>query len=439
MKRTLLCSAIFLASHTHAGSAGVNLGSSLTTGPSSNSYSLSAASNNPAMASLVVDKDESLRMSYFPNLGVALEIGEVDNFIDDLEELTDILDDPNSTSEPVSDVLDRFNGVLVEMGESGYLKNSVALNAPFFPLFIDSDFLGGALGLSISAEAIAGISILDDPLSYNNVANTFETSSAIYLKAGVEKTAGITYSRELPINNWLDMDLGGKLYAGVKVKAMNLELSKQVLALENLESDDISDIIKDEYDNNQVSSTELGLDLGLVWDAGDYRIGMTAENINSPEFKYGEIGNNCSNPDLSPASQTNCNVAAYFAYTKGEIKANETHTKDAYFRGDILYKLTERWQVSSAMDFAEYNDVIGFENQWLHVATSYDADSWIIPSVRLGYHSNLAGTKTSSASMGFTLFNLVALDFEYGLESIEVDGSEAPRRAGFSLSIEESF
>jgi len=437
MKRTLLFGSILLASNAFANSGAVNQGSSMTTGPSSNSYSVAAGFNNPAMTSLLISKDENFRTSYFPSFGFNLELGEVDNFIEELEELTDILDDPNSTELTTQEVLDRFNSLLIEFGENGYLKNSISLTAPLFPLLMQADFLDGAIGVSIAANATAGISVLDDPLQFDNQNDTFNSATAIYLKAGVEKSVSLTYSRGVPLNAWFNDK--GNLYAGVKFKVMNVELSKQVIPLESLESDDLADIIKDEYDQNQVSSTEFGIDLGLVWDAGDYRLGLTLENLNSPEFEYGAVGIGCSGIEEGSSSRSACESAAYFSQVKGDIKARETHVKDAMFRGDILYKLTDRWQITSSLDFAEYNDVIGFENQWLHVATSYDADSWWIPSTRVGYHSNLVGTKTSSASFGMTLFNTLALDVEYGLDTVEIDGTTAPRRVGFALSIEESF
>jgi len=439
MKRTLLFGTIFLASQSYASNGGVNLGSSMTTGPSSNPYSMAAASNNPALNALIVDKDENFRTSYFPNFGVNVELGDVDDFIEEVEDLTDIIDDPSLApiGESTQQTLDRFNLVLKDLGESGYLKNSAAINVPLFPLYFQADAIGGTIGFSLHAELIAGISILDEELQYNNQNSSFTTATSIYLKAGVEKTFAVSYGRDVPINDWFNEQ--GTLYAGVKLKAMNMELSKQVIPLESLDSDDIGDIIKDEYDNNQVTSTELGVDIGVAWVADNYSLGLTLENANSPEFEYGAVGVACSSIEENTPRRTNCEAAAYFSQVKGEIDPTETYTKDAMLRADILFKFSERWQLTSAIDLAEYNDVIGFENQWLHVATTYDADSWILPSVRLGYHSNLAGTETSSASLGFTLFNSLALDFEYGLESIDVDGTKAPRRAGFSLSMEESF
>jgi hypothetical protein len=437
MKRTLLFGSILLASQAYAGSGAVNTGSSMTTGPSSNSYSVSAGFNNPAMTSLMIHEDESLRTSFFPSIGFNVELGDVDNFVEEIEELTDILDDPSSSDLSTQEVLDRFNALLVDFGDNGYLKSSISLTAPFFPLLMKSELLGGAIGLSIEASATGGFGVLDDVLEYNNQNGSFNTATSLYIKSGVETTASLSYSRAVPLNDWFNAK--GNLYGGIKLKVMNVELSKQITPLENLDSDDIDGIIQDEYDQNQVSSTDFGIDLGIVWDAGDYRLGLTLENLNSPEFEYGAVGIGCSEIPENTPSRSSCEAAAYFSQVKGDIKARETHVKDAMLRGDVLYKLTERWQVTSALDFSEYNDVIGFENQWLHLATSYDADSWWIPSTRVGYHSNLVGTKTSSASFGLTLFNTVALDFEYGLDSVEIDGTSAPRRVGLALSVEESF
>ena len=63
---------------------GVNPGASLTTGVVPSQYSLAAAARNPAMAPLIVPEDERWRISYLPSISASLEIGDVQNFSDDV-------------------------------------------------------------------------------------------------------------------------------------------------------------------------------------------------------------------------------------------------------------------------------------------------------------------------------------------------------------------
>jgi len=433
MKKLLLVTSILMACNTYADSSTVNTGSAMTLGPSSSSFSLASAAFNPAMNALVIADGEQMRMSYFPTFGFNVEVGALDNFSDDLEELADIIDDPSITNDEPSDILDRFNTVLKRAGDDGYVKFNGGVNAPMLPLYFYSETLQGTIGFDYSVNVQAGLSLLDAELSYNNQNNSFATASALYLKSGLEQTFAISYGKDVYSNRY------GKLYAGGKIKYIHMELSKQVLPLIELAGEELDDLIEDEYDKNQLSSSDYGIDFGLVWDADYYRIGLTAENINSPEFEYGEIGVNCGDIAENTSSRSNCESAKYFTQTTGEISTREVHKKHALMRADALVKISEHWQFSTAIDLAKYDDIVGDDNQWLHTAFAYHADSYILPSVRIGYHKNLAGSKVSSITAGVSLFSIVSLDFEYGLESVEIDDSSAPRRAGFSLSIQEQF
>ncbi len=76
----------------------------------------------------------------------------------------------------------------------------------------------------------------------------------------------------------------------------NLSLSKQVIGLLNIdEGEELGDVISDDYDGNQVSSTAMGIDLGLIWEADNYHLGFTWRNINEPEFDFGTLGEDCNN------------------------------------------------------------------------------------------------------------------------------------------------
>ena len=438
MRKTLFWGLFVSANIAHAGSAGVNPGSSMTLGPLSSHYSIHAGLNNPAMPSLMLPEEENWRYNYFPTIALNYEIGDVDNFADDLDELIDIIDDPNSTDDSAEEVLDRFNDVLRRTGEDGYGKITASLDFPLLPFVHKSDWFDGSFAIGLNVTAQAGLRVLDDELSFNDQNGTFSTASSLYTKGGVETTLSFSYSQEVMTNSAFTSE-ENKLYAGIKLKLINLELSKQVTPLEVLDNEDVSDYLRDEYDNNANTQLNLGIDLGLVWDTPFYRAGLTIENINSPEFDYGTVGENCARIAENTDSRTSCEAAAFFIQVKGDISANETHTKHAYVRADGLLKITERWLAGVALDLAEYEDIVGFDNQWLNLSTSYDPRNKWIPSLRLGYQQNMADKGTSSALVGFTFLRGLTLDFEWGLDSVEVDDSSAPRRVGFSIGYSEQF
>ncbi|MBV1882230.1 MAG: conjugal transfer protein TraF [Pseudomonadales bacterium] len=434
----LLLLTVVFSGGVSAGSSGVNSGGSLTTGPSSSAHSMSAAFNNPAMNSLVMPEDDLWRMSFLPNIGYSMELGQLDNFSEDLDDLIDIIDNSSATTESTDEVLERFNEVLAEMGESGYLKQSFSLNAPILPLYHRSALLGGTVGVTLTVEAQVALRILDDTLAFNNQRSSFDTATSLYLKSGIEKTVAMSYSRRLLSNSNL-ISSKSRLYAGLKLKFISLDLSKQIMQLQELGGKDISDVISSEYDENLESNSNVGIDLGFVFDADRYRIGFIFENLNSPEFDYGAVGENCTSRLENTAARTSCENAANFIQAKGDLNAREVHTKNPLARIDGLYRLFSQWYVSSSIELATYNDITGFDNQWWHAALSYESFRFALPSIRVGYAKNLAGFKTSSLNFGVTAFNILSFDLEYGLDSVEVDGSSLPRRLSFTFGMEESF
>ena len=410
----------------------------MTTGPSSNAHSMTSAFYNPAMNSLVIPEDDSWRLSYLPNFGYSMELGKIDNFSDDLNELIDIIDGSSSTTGSSDEVLERFNKVLLAMGEAGYIKQSFNFNAPILPLYYRSAAIGGTIAVAANLEVQIGLRILDDKLAFSNQNNSFATATALYLKSGIESNISLSYSRRLLPDFSLIKDKG-RLYGGVKFKLITLDLSKQVMPIQDLGGKNISDVLADEYDENLKSNTNVGVDIGFVWDDDEYRLGLTIENVNSPEFDYGVIGENCTDRLENTAARTSCESAANFIQVKGDLKARETHIKNALARIDWLYRLSDQWYLSNSLELAAYNDITGFENRWWHAAISYESFRFAIPSVRVGYAKNLVGFETSSINFGCTLFHTVSFDLEYGLSGVDVDGSSVPQRLSFTFGIEESF
>jgi hypothetical protein len=433
-KPGILFGAVLLLGNSAAFGAGTNIGDSMTFGPSLQSNSASSSFSNPAMNSLMLSDQQTWQFSVVPSFGFGVEVGSVDNFADDLDDLIDIIDDPNSTTDSASEVLDRFNGVLGEIGESGYISQSSQFNAPLLPLFYQSDVLGGTIGVNLNLQNQINLSVLDAELFFDDQNGTFSTATSLYLKSGIETTLSVSYGRELFSNL-----SKGQLYAGVTANVIHAELSKQVMPLLQLDGAEVSDVIQDEYDNNINATTNVGLDVGVVWNADRYRLGLVVENINSPEFEYGAVGENCAERAENTLARSNCEAAAYFIQSEGEIAARETYTKHARARAEGWYSLSSSWSVSSSMDLAEYDDIIGQQNQWLHLALGYESSRLLLPSARIGYKANMTGAETSSVALGLNFIRHFGLDLEYGLDEVEVDGATYPRRLGFSISFAQNF
>jgi F plasmid transfer operon, TraF, protein len=410
-------------------------GTALTSGPSVSEYSLPAGGFNPAMASFMVAEDEKWRVAYLPSITLNFEFGDVENFSDDLDELVDIIDDSSNATESVDATLTRFNNLLPMMGKEGYLKNTTSV---YLPLFVKSDVLGGSLQAEISYLSQLSGRVLDDTLSFNSQNDTFTTNTSFYLKSGLQTAFSLGYSRPV-FERGSDAAWAGKLFVGAKLSALKMDLNKQVFWLEGIQNEEVSDIARDEYDNKMTSSSGVTIDIGAVWDAERYRVGLSLSNLNKPEFAYNAVGVNCAQEVPGSTAADNCYVAQHFVEIKPKLKAKEVHELTPIATLAALYKISQKWQVTSSVDLASYNDMVGFDNQHFHLATSYEtASAWGL-APRIGLTKNLAGEKLSSISAGITFFKVFNLDINYGQETTVVDGDKVPRVLGVAFSFDEKF
>ncbi|MFT7185718.1 MAG: hypothetical protein ACI84K_001101 [Pseudohongiellaceae bacterium] len=395
---------------------------------------------NPASAEMVIQPDNTARWGYMASTGLSVEVGDVSNFADDVEELIDNLDLDDVTASQGDDIIDDYNNNLRhKLGDEGYTKINFHIVAPIAPLLIRSDFLGGVVSMDLMGGVTAKISVLDDDIILNSTTDKFETNTAAYVKSVQYTTFGLGYGREVDAGwfNDLTRDMDGRLLAGVRANIYNLKLSKQVVGLTNIDEDDkLADIIADDYDKNQSSSTAVGLDLGLIWQAPNYHLGLAWKNINEPEFDYGAIGQNCNANDTNTAIN-NCFTAQYFANER-RISFNEKHVMTGQVTLDAaLNSEDKRWRLATAYDMQAMRDPIGDEYQWASASVAYVSSS--IFGGRLGFSQNQVGSELTTLNAGLSLFGVVNLDVRYGLDSVEIDGESAPRTVGINLGFESSF
>lgn len=434
MRKPFLTSAFVISIFALATVSAADIGPNYSTGPSVNNHSIFAVGYNPASAAFAVAEDERWRFNISPAIAISAEAGEVDNFADELDELIDVLDDPSSTDDSVEDVLDRFNRVLVEMGDSGYVKSDVSLRLPIIPLYHRSDRYDGTFFVDYQLNAQVGASVLDDELQFDSQNQTFATSSSLYLKSGIENRISVGFGKQLDFESRF-----GDIYAGARFNFISLDLSKQVIPLQVLDGRNVEDVIEDEYDNNLASNSGVSIDLGAVLARETWRVGLTIANIGEPSFDYGAIGEGCESREENTHERTVCEVSKYFVQTRGEIDGRESHTMSMITTADAALRLRKGVWLNTSLDLAKYNDLVGFENQWFHTGISMDSRGYIMPSLRAGYHINQVDAGITSYTFGLTLLKWLNLDFEYSPDSVEVDGDAYPRKVGFSFSIFERF
>jgi hypothetical protein len=412
-------------------------GPMLTLGAQSSGLSVYAGLHNPAVGHLMVNPQEQWRMGYAPAFSSQSEIGQVDDFVDDINDLIDIVDDASSTQDPVQTTLDRFNSLLVTMGDEGYLKNTNRIELPLMPLYWKLPQWDATLMADVHVATQFKAGLLDAPLAYDDQNNSFTTASSAYIKGALQTGFALGYSQSV-LDAVMQRDYGAKLLAGAKLSIYSIALSKQVFLLQNLDGKDIDKLVEDEFDNNTQTTTAAGLDLGLVWVAEDYRLGATLFNVNQPEFNFGPVGEDCQSK-TSQISRSNCEAAADFVQVRGDIKSREVHKKTAYLAVDGMYQVNPRWAVSAALDLAAYDDWVGTQNQWLHLASDYSPQTFWLPNWRLAVQKNLAGSELTQLAVGVGFASCITLDISMALDSVDIDGTSAPRSLGFSLAISEKF
>jgi hypothetical protein len=431
VKRSIVAAAVGAALFSCACVAApgfLEAGPNLTDSGASGAWTSLYATSNPAGAEFAIAPDARLRMGILSSLGFGMEVGPVDNFADEIDDLIDELDRDDISLSEGNALVERFNRILEPLGRDGYVKVHGGVQVPLFPMLYRSSIGVFTLDANISGQVRLGL--LDSPLTYNPVAEQIETASAAYIKAAQLNEIALGFSR--PVWN----SAAGRMIVGGRLRYLEAKLSKQVVALESVEDDqDIADVVEDGYDANQRDSSNVTLDLGVLFNGSNYRVGLTLANLTEPDFQYGAIGSNCNT--LAGTAQYNCYTAAFY---RDRIALNETWTLER------LATLEGAWffaggagSISAAIDLNDVHDPVGDLNQNLNVALGYKTQTNLLPDVRVGYRKNLAGSELSTASVGFTFFGRVHLDVACGLESTRIDGSSMPRNMAFNLGFEMSY
>ncbi len=436
MKRLLIAALCFSPIAAHAEFSFQPSASNLTHGVNNASQSAFSSASNPAAAASALQNSEDTRFRLgLISLGVGYEVGDVDNFVDDLDRLMEKTDaltvdevlaitdgDPNTYS-----LLDEFNDtVLPSAAEHGYLTTSVTVQL-LSPLVIASNSLGGAITLDISAGANIRVGVIDDEISLDNTIPTSPTLTAnktsLFIQGGTISEVGLGYSRNVFNNN------SGSLYVGGKVKYLNVELGRTTVFLD--EEDDTSDVGAD-FDQNSIESTDVTLDLGILWVSQHYQAGVTILNATSPSFEYPDnttLSLSCA--DITGAErQARCNNA--LTAEDFEMSAQ------ARIEGS-WHSASRSWIITGAYDTSETDTPSGDKVQWAVVSAAFSPESWWIPGIRVGQRTNLTGSELNYVTAGLTLFKGFTLDAAMATEKTIIDGDEVPRAAAVNVAFEMRF
>ncbi len=447
-------------------------GPNLPYGSVSNGQSLLSDINNPAAGALAPLKEGSkFRMGVLSSVGAGVEYGEIDNLFDDLDAIAADFDFSNAfasipnvnTEAALAEVDTRItdiNDLLENIENDGYGKVFVSGHSPLMPIIISSDTLGGSLTFDLNFSAIARLGAVADTVAFEvNNANTFITTnvgnpvpvtsnivdptnnagigdvvitagnntvtysltndSVVRLKAAAVMEGGFAYSRNVLSGS------SGNLLAGVRGKYYQVTLYQDVEKVED--ETDTENLFEDFDSDDGQTETNFGVDLGMLWAADHYRVGVTVSNVNEPEFEYNAI-------DPAKLAVINDPRISNLLSQKLVYKMETQLSLEG-----ALHSKNQSWVFSAAYDTNAVEDPTGDEYQWLSASAAYITKSWIMPGIRVGYRANQAGSELSYLTAGITLLKVLNLDGAYGLEDVVIDGSTLPRSFTVNLGLELSF
>ena len=456
-------------------------GPNLTYGASSNNQSIMSSITNPAAAAAQLSQEESqYRFGVLSSIGAGYEFGNVKELYNQIDGAQQTMTTPvqgvdlvpiyttactttpncsgpgemaafaNNIANFVNtsaQVATLNNTILPALEKDGNATAFFGGHVPIMPLVVTKKNWGGSFVLDINASAVANMSFIQDPFSLSNAAATqlatdFSTyyaaggnpnsytppditgnlsnDSTLLVKAAVVGELGLGYSRPV-----LQSETGD-LTAGVRAKYYQVRLVRDAQQLIT------SNGAQNTFNASQsyTSSSGMGLDLGTLWTAKRYRVGAWVNNINSPSFKYNTI----DSATLIAAGYTKTAII-------NQLSADETYTMKPQLELEgAVYSESQNWVLNAGLDGNAVKDPVGRDFQWATVSAAYATSSWWIPGARVGYRTNLAGSKLSYVTGGLTMFKALSLDIAYGLDSItDNNGNKIPRSAMINLGLQMTF
>ena len=146
------------------------------------------------------------------------------------------------------------------------------------------------------------VSLSDDVLlnvdpSSRNVIVLLDNDSSFITKASQVTELNLGYSRAAYSSG------SGNLFLGAEAKLYLLRLSRFAARFGDItDSEDLFDAIDNADFNNEEG---FGVDVGALWVADNYQLGLQWTNINEPEFNYPEV-------DISPFRDADLNTTPPF-------------------------------------------------------------------------------------------------------------------------------
>jgi len=419
-----------------AGAAPGNLadGGQFSSGHVSAGFMLPLAQGNPSLLSQNLREEQNIRTNILDLPSVSAEVGESDNFVERFEDIEDRIDAGVNSQQEAETLRDDAEAVFADIARDGYATVNAFMPVPALPVLFRA--FEGVVSVHADVAASINVNVIDAgfEVAERNGGFDVETDSAALLRTGLFQRLAVGYGREL-----MPLQVGpfnGTLQVGGRLSLIRGGLSQVVAALDTDEEEDAFDRVEDNYDRNEKTSTGIALDAGVAFVAERFHVGLTLRNLIPPEFDFGPLGVDCGS--LSGGEQADCNGEVTLI-DRGLLARKRSFRQDAQGMLEAMYAIGDTGvRVFGSLETNSVNNIAGDDYQFFSLGLSYEGPWWA-PNLRGGLKQNLAGSKISSLTAGFTLLRVLNIDALYAMDSTEIDGSSVPRnvgvRIGFSLPL----
>ena len=448
-------------------------------------YSQKSLSNagNPASAALIVArKDPHVMTGGSIELGGGIEYGNLDELFAKIDELSLLFNPPSDGDDgsdielpptpenPIRDYTwedlfteypeleDRLDivktkvittaGLLALIATEGYGKAEVTSDASFV---LSEDLFGGTLlfGAAFKGNSKAvgifedidfdseqakeqlqtipgfteddpvqeldlsgGITLFYNPAN-NKVKMTVDNDSLLLIKAAKVSQFSLAYSR-----NALQSDVGD-LYWGIKPTFYRVGLTNVGTRIGEIT--DAEALFDDIKDANFIYENGFDMDLGIVWAADHYQLGASLTSVFEHTYEFPELDRNRFSSE---------NILSKLNY-------HEVFTMERQLKIEAgIFTDQRHWSLNIELDANPVVDPMHDEYQWFTLTAGYAADSWWLPSARLGMSRNLAGTGLGYVNAGITVMKFINLDVATTLDTVTLDGNEMRRGLNLRLGVQ---
>ena len=101
-----------------------------------------------------------------------------------------------------------------------------------------------------------------------------------------------------------------------------------------------------------------------------------------------------------------------------------------------IYTNQRHWSLNAELDANPVVDPMRDRYQWLTVTGGYASDSWWLPSARIGFSRNLAGSHLAYLNAGITMMKFINIDVATTLDTVTLNGDDMRRGANIRIGFQ---